>query len=258
MQSSCRRCLSLYARYDWPLLWSWLCHSESLNLNLIKLSLTSAAPRCCGFLAGTFLPISFLNRSWCFFLLPGGTLQHQPCESPHCALSPAAVRAAFWVADHLPHLYQDAVHAGLARGPPWTLLLLQTVGHRHAVAQAGVVVRVRLPPPSADVLQAAAHGSEDQQGDEAWQHVQSLSEDCGGNSPKPSGRVMLPLVSSSVRTVHVWPGCELVGGGAELLELITTLTAGREGVSVSVSVSVHQTTGLEILLSYLSIQISFK
>ena len=44
---------------------------------------------------------------------------------------------------------------------------------------------------------------------------------------------MLPLVSSSVRTVHVWPGCELVGGGAELLELIT-LTAGREG-SVSVS-----------------------
>ena len=25
--------------------------------------LTSPAPRCCGFLAGTFLPISFLNRS---------------------------------------------------------------------------------------------------------------------------------------------------------------------------------------------------
>ena len=78
--------------------------------------------------------------------------------------SPPTVRTALRVADHLPHLYQDAVHAGRLTPAGHALLLQQTVGHGHTVAQTGVVVLLRVAPPPAEVLHAAAHGGEDQQG----------------------------------------------------------------------------------------------
>ena len=57
------------------------------------------------------------------------------------------------VADHLAHLYEDAVHAGGHAAPPprhapSLRLPEQGVGDGHAVAKRGVVIILGLLPPS--------------------------------------------------------------------------------------------------------------
>ena len=62
------------------------------------------------------------------------------------------------IADHLAHLYEDAVHAGRhAATPPGHAPSLrlpeQGVGDGHAVAKRGVVVILGLLPPSSPAFQ---------------------------------------------------------------------------------------------------------
>ena len=94
------------------------------------------------------------------------------------------------VADHLAHLYEDAVHAGGQRPAGHRLLAEQVVGDGDTVAEARVVVLLvpvltnqRRPaghvtscPPitahlasAAEVLHPAAHGCQHQQRDETWE-----------------------------------------------------------------------------------------
>ena len=94
------------------------------------------------------------------------------------------------VADHLAHLYEDAVHAGGQRPAGHRLLAEQVVGDGDTVAEARVVVLLvpvltnqRRPsghvtscPPitahlasAAEVLHPTAHGCQHQQRDETWE-----------------------------------------------------------------------------------------
>ena len=62
------------------------------------------------------------------------------------------------VADHLAHLYEDAVHAGRHAAPapghaPGLRLPEQGVGDGHAVAERGVVIVLRFLPSSSPVFQ---------------------------------------------------------------------------------------------------------
>ena len=88
---------------------------------------------------------------------------------PSSGWNSAAIWTFLRVADHLPHLYEDAVHAGgLARPAGRRLLLEQRVGDGDTVAEGGVVIIV-IPtsPPSAKVLHSTSHGCQHQESYEA-------------------------------------------------------------------------------------------
>ena len=79
-------------------------------------------------------------------------------------IAPATVGTALRVANHLTHLYEDTVHAGRLALAGETLLLQETVGHGHAVANTRVVVIAVVPPP-AHVLHSTTHRRQHQQRD---------------------------------------------------------------------------------------------
>ena len=95
--------------------------------------------------------------------LAGGGGPVLPAPGGHAA----AVGAALGVAHHLPHLYQDAVHAGPQPEPrPRALLLDEAVaGGREAELGGGHLVLVSAAAP-AQVPHPATHRRQHQQGDE--------------------------------------------------------------------------------------------
>ena len=150
------------------------CKTEKIQTSIWLASIDALGG---GLFSDVFLPMNFFSLSWCFFFLPGGILQDWNYNHPRPALSclpPAAVWTSLRVANHLTHLYEDTVHAGRLGLADKTLLLQQTVGHGHTVANTGVVVIAVVPPP-AHILHSTTHGRQHQQRDKTWQTVQIYS-----------------------------------------------------------------------------------
>ena len=147
------------------------CQTEKIQASIWLASIDALGG---GLFSDVFLPMNFFSLSWCFFFLPGGILQDWNYNHPRPALPclpPAAVWTSLRVANHLTHLYEDTVHAGRLGLADKTLLLQQTVGHGHTVANTRVVVIAVVPPP-AHILHSTAHRRQDQQRDKTWETEQ--------------------------------------------------------------------------------------